>query len=72
MIYLLDIQHHQHSSRVERWKYVGSGWTIHSILQHQIVISEITPCEGSSYFTLHKELKNPMNGLNNFQKSNRN
>ena len=25
---------------------------ISSITQHELVISEITPCEGSSYFTL--------------------
>ena len=27
-----------------------------SIIQHQLVISEITPCEGSPYFPLPKEL----------------
>ena len=33
----------------------GSGWTIGSALQQQHFISEIDPCEGSSYFPLTKE-----------------
>ena len=41
---LHDIQHNQLLSRVERWMYEGSGWTIHSILQHHLVNSEIAPC----------------------------
>ena len=40
---LLDIQPNQLSSRVERWTYEGSDCNIDSILQHQIVISEIAP-----------------------------
>ena len=43
---------------------------INWILQHQIVISEITPSEGSSYFPLPKELRNPMKGLINIQNEN--
>ena len=35
---LLDIQHKQLSSRVERWTHEGSGSTINSIIQHQLVI----------------------------------
>ena len=31
-------------------------------MQHQLVISEITPCEGSSYFPLPKELRDPIKG----------
>ena len=42
-------------------------WTIHSVLQHQPVISEIAPCKGSSYFPLLKESRNPMKGLMNIQ-----
>lgn len=49
---LLYIQHNQLSSRVESLTYEGLGWTISLITQHQLVISEITPCEGSSYFIL--------------------
>ena len=30
---LLDIQHKQLSSRVERWAYEGSGGTVNSIIQ---------------------------------------
>ena len=53
----------------ERWTYEGSGWTINLIIQHQLVISEISaPCEGSSYFPLSKELANPINALINIQK----
>ena len=47
---LLDIQHNQLSLRVERWIYEGSGWTINSLVQQQLIISEISPCEGSSNF----------------------
>ena len=47
---LIDIQCKQFLSRVKRWVYEGSGWTINSILQHQLAISEIALCEGSSYF----------------------
>ena len=57
---LLDIQRNHLSSRVERWACEGSGWIINSIIQHQLVISEIASCEGSSYFPLPKELRNPM------------
>ena len=60
---LLDIQHNQLSSKVEMWTYEGSGWTINSILQHQLVVSKITRCEGSSYFPLNIQLRNPMKEL---------
>ena len=50
--------------------YEGSGLTIDSIIQHQIVILEIVPCEESSYFLLPKELRNPMKGLINIKKKN--
>ena len=33
---LLDIQHNQLPSSVERWTYKGSSWTINSIIQHQL------------------------------------
>ena len=55
---LLDIRHYQFLSRVERWVYDGSGWTINSILQRQLLISEIAPSKGRSYFLLPKELRN--------------
>ena len=44
-----------------------SGWNINSIIQHQLIISEIASCEGSSYFALPKELRNQMKGLINTQ-----
>ena len=59
---LLDIQYNQLPSRVERWTYEGSGWTIDLILIQQLVISEIAPCEG-----LPKELRTPMKGQINVQ-----
>ena len=34
----------------EKWTYEGSGWPINSIIQYQIVISEIAPCAESSFF----------------------
>ena len=37
------------------------------ITQRQLVISEIGPCEGISYFALPKELRNPMKVLINIQ-----
>ena len=40
---------------------------LHSILQNQLVISEIATCEGSSYFLLLKNLINPMKGLINIK-----
>ena len=46
----------------ERW-----GWTINSVIQHQLAISKITSCEGSFYFPLPKELRNPMKELHNIQ-----
>ena len=48
--------------------YEGSSSTIHSILQHQLVKFKITPCDGSSYFSLPKKLKHPMKGFNNIQR----
>ena len=62
----IDFQHNQISYRVESWKYEGSIWTIDSILQHTLVISENTPCEGSS-FLLPKELRYPLKVLINMQ-----
>ena len=53
---LLDIQHNQLLTKVERWIYKGLDWTIHSILQHQLVTSETAPCEKSPYFPLPKDL----------------
>ena len=43
------------SLRDERFMYEGSSWTINSIIKYQLVISEISPCEGSSHFLLPKE-----------------
>ena len=64
---LFDIQHNELSSRLEMWTHGGSGWIIHSIIQHQLVISELAPCEGNSYFPLPEKLRNPMKGLINIQ-----
>ena len=47
--------------------YEGSGWTINSIVERQLVISEINSCEGCSYFPLPKELRNPIKGLVNMK-----
>ena len=46
--------------------YEGSG----SILQYQLVISKISPCEGSSYFPLPKGIRNEMKGLIDVQNKN--
>ena len=63
-----DIYNNQLSSKVERWTYEGSGWTVNSIIPHQLLISKIAPCEGSSYVSLTKELRNPIKGLINIQR----
>ena len=42
--------------------YEESVWEINSVMQNQVVISEIVSCEGSS-----KELNNPIKGLTNIQ-----
>ena len=55
---LLHMEHSELSSRIEMWINEGSSWRINSIIQHQLVISEITPCEESSYFPLPKALIN--------------
>ena len=58
---LLDIQYNQLSSTVERWTYEGSDWPINTIIQHQLLIPETSPCEGIFYFP--KELRNPKKGV---------
>ena len=60
---LFDIQHNQLSSRVERWMYEMSDGNIGSILQQQLIISKIAPCERKSNSQLPKEIKNLMKGL---------
>ena len=64
---ILNIERNQFLLRVENGTYEGSGWTINLIIQHRLIISEIAPCEGSSYFPLAKQDKNPMKGLINIQ-----
>ena len=48
---LLDKPHDDLSTRLENWVVENSDWSVHLILRHQLVISNISPCEGSSYFT---------------------
>lgn len=50
---IFDIRHNQLSSSVGGWTYERSG--SYSILKHQLCISEITTCEGRSYFPLPKK-----------------
>ena len=52
---------------MDKWRHEGSGWSFNSIKQNQIVIPEISPFEGSSYFSLAKELETPMKELINIQ-----
>ena len=61
------MQHNQFSLRFEKWTYKGSGWNINLILQYQVVISEITPCGGRSYFPIAKKIRSPMKGLINIE-----
>ena len=50
-------------ARIPNWKHENSGWKFHSMLRHQLVCSQITSCQGSSYFSLSKELNNSMKEL---------
>lgn len=49
----------------QKWTCEESCWTIHSVLQHRLVISGIAPCGESRYFPLPKGLRNPVKGLIN-------
>ena len=60
---MFDIQHNHFSSRVERWMSEGSRWTIDSMLQHHLVISEFTPCKESFYFPIPKEVRSLIKGF---------
>ena len=64
---LLDKQHYNISTRIGNWTHEGSGWEFDLMVLHQLGISEIAPCEGSSYFSLPKELNSSMKGLINIQ-----
>ena len=44
--------------KIKIWTEEDLGWSCYSILKHQPFISEIAPCERSSYFSLPKELSN--------------
>ena len=43
------------------------GWTIYSVMDHNISISKYNPLAGSSYIKLLKELDHPRKGLINIQ-----
>ena len=57
---LLDMQLNDLSARIGNSTHESSSWSVHSILQHQLFISEITRCEESSYFL-------SVNGLTNIR-----
>ena len=70
---LLGEQYNELSARIENWTHECSGWSVQSILWHKHFISEIVKevhfgnCEGSSYFSVPKELNDSKNGLINIQ-----
>ena len=64
---ILDKQQTDLSTRIENQAVEGSGWSVHSVLRHQLVVSDIAPCEGISCFTQPKELSNSLKGLINNQ-----
>ena len=64
---MLDKQHNDFFTAITKWTHEGSGLNIQSILQHQLVISEISALEGSSYFPLTEELNNLAKGFINIQ-----
>ena len=49
------------------WTCKRLGWTIYSVLQYQLFISEINSCKGIFYSPLSVELINPIKRLNNNQ-----
>ena len=54
-------------SNIQKCLGKGSGWTIDSVIDHNISISKYNPLTGSSSIKLPKELDHPRKGLINIQ-----
>ena len=54
-------------SNIQKCLGKGSGWIIHSVIDHTISISKYNPLAGSSYIKLPQELGHPRKGLINIQ-----
>ena len=73
LINAMEINELLQSSREElvkaiaQWLSEGSGWTISSVNNHYINLTQYKPLSGSSYIELTKELKHPNKGLINLQ-----
>ena len=52
---------------IDVWINEGSGWIVESIESQYINISTYWPLSGSSYISLHKQLKNPRKALINIK-----
>ena len=52
---------------ISQWLSEGSGWTISSVDNHFVNLTQYQPLKGSSYIELPEELKHPNKGLINLQ-----
>ena len=55
------------ASKIKKPLGKGSGWVIHSVIDHNISISKYNTLSGSSNIELLKELNHPRKGLINIQ-----
>ena len=73
LINAMEINEVLQSSREElvkaiaQWLSLGSGWTISSVDNHFVNLTQYQPLKGSSYIELPEELKHPNKGLINLQ-----
>ena len=73
LINAMEINEVLQSSREElvkaiaQWLSEGSGWTISSVDNHFVNLTQCQPLKGSSYIELPEELKHPNKGLINLQ-----
>ena len=73
LINAIEINEVLQSSREElvkaiaQWLSEGSGWTISSVENHFVNLTQYQPLKGSSYIELPEELKHPNKGLINLQ-----
>ena len=59
-------------SNIQKSLGKGSGWIIHSVIDHIISISTYNRLVGSSYIKLPKKLDHPRKGLVNIQNTDNN
>ena len=67
---LLDIHHNQFHQELKGGRMKNRVGLLIQYYNINLLSQEIAPFEGSSYFPLPKELRNPMKGLTNIQNKN--